>query len=179
MNFRREGPDSDISRSSRPPSETVNMPFAATGQCVWHAVDPRENYMPKSSLLPLASATLSFTALALILFSGHHAAAQSAAVYINTVDLDIVPDQMPKFIELAKENGAASIQEPGCREFNVLVLESNPNHAFVYEVYDNEAALKAHLGTDHFQKFIAATTNMISDRNVRVMSPITLNSKAR
>jgi (4S)-4-hydroxy-5-phosphonooxypentane-2,3-dione isomerase len=121
----------------------------------------------------------SLALLVLIAFPNRYATAQSANGYVNTVDLDIIPDQMAKFIELAKENGAASIQEPGCREFNILVLESNPNHVFVYEVYDNEAALMAHLSTDHFKKFIASTASMISSRNVRVMSPISLNAKAR
>jgi len=107
------------------------------------------------------------------------AAAQSSGGYINTVDLDIVPDQMGKFIELARENGAASIKEPGCREFNISVLDGNPNHVFVYEVYDNDAALSAHLNSDHFKKFIAATAKIITGRNVRAMSPIAFNSKTR
>jgi autoinducer 2-degrading protein len=135
--------------------------------------------MPKSSVAPLASMWLFFVALAFIVFPASNTAAESATGYINTVDLDIIPDQMSKFIELAKENGAASIQEPGCREFNIMVLDGNPNHVFVYEVYDNEDALKAHLSADHFKKFIAATANMVSGRNVRMMSPIALNSKAR
>jgi (4S)-4-hydroxy-5-phosphonooxypentane-2,3-dione isomerase len=134
--------------------------------------------MPRSFLTSLTLVFLAGASMQLLLSSGD-AAAQSASGYINTVDLDIVPDQMAKFIEFAKENGAASVKEPGCREFNISVLESNPNHVFVYEVYDNEAALKAHLNTDHFKKFIAATASMISSRNVRTMSPIALNSKGR
>ena len=101
--------------------------------------------MPKSCLLCRALVGFFVGALLIVAFPGRYAVAQSATGYVNTVDLDIIPDQMPKFIELAKENGAASIQEPGCREFNILALESNPNHVFVYEVYDNEAALMAHL----------------------------------
>ena len=123
----------------------------------------------------------SFLAGVLIVVSlpSRDAAAQSSGGYINTVDLDIVPDQMGQFIELARENGAASIKEPGCREFNISVMDGKPNHVFVYEVYDNEAALRAHLNSDHFKKFIAATANMITGRNVRAMSPIAFNSKSR
>jgi quinol monooxygenase YgiN len=65
------------------------------------------------------------------------------------------------------------------REFNISVLDGSPNHVFVYEVYDNDTALRAHLNPDHFQKFIAATANMITGRNIRVMSPTAFNSRSR
>ena len=85
---------------------------------------------------------------------------------------------MPKFLEAIKENGANAVKEPGCREFNITVLANNPNHVFLYEVYDNAAALDAHRQTEHFKKCQAATANMIVDRNVRAMSLIAFNSKA-
>jgi (4S)-4-hydroxy-5-phosphonooxypentane-2,3-dione isomerase len=105
------------------------------------------------------------------------AQAQAGGVYINAVDLVIIPDQMTKFIEAVKENGANAVKEPGCREFNISVLQSNPNHVFLYEVYDNEAALAAHRNTDHFKKFIATTGSMVADRNVRALSAIAFNAK--
>lgn len=106
------------------------------------------------------------------------AAAQAGGVYINAVDLVVIPSEMPKFLEAIKENGANAVKEPGCREFNITVLATNPNHVFLYEVYDNEAALNAHRQTEHFKKYQAATANMIADRNVRAMSLIAFNSKA-
>jgi (4S)-4-hydroxy-5-phosphonooxypentane-2,3-dione isomerase len=84
---------------------------------------------------------------------------------------------MSKFVEAIKENGAASVKEPGCREFNVLVLANRPNHVFLFEVYDNEAALAAHRETPHFKKYMATTGNLVADRNVRAMSVIAMNSK--
>jgi quinol monooxygenase YgiN len=48
---------------------------------------------------------------------------------------------------------------------------------FLYEVYDNAAALDAHRNTDHFKKYAAATKNMVVKRDVRAMSPIAFNSK--
>jgi len=80
---------------------------------------------------------------------------------------------------LIKENGAAAVKEPGCREFNISVLASNPNHVVLYEVYDSEAALNAHRATDHFKKYQAATVGMVTGRNVRALTPVALNSKAR
>ena len=57
--------------------------------------------------------------------------------YINAIELDIVPAEFEKFKAAILENAAASVKEPGCRQFNVLVEESNPHHVFLYEVYDN------------------------------------------
>ena len=94
------------------------------------------------------------------------------------VDLDINPADTAKFLEFVKENGAASVKEPGCREFNITVLAKDPNHVFLFEVYDNEAALNAHRATDHFKKFAAATANMVTKRDVRALSPVAFNSKA-
>jgi autoinducer 2-degrading protein len=105
------------------------------------------------------------------------ALAQSAPTYVNAVDLDIVPAERDKYLEAIKENGAASVKEPGCRQFDIMVQASDPNHVFLYEVYESEAAYKAHRETDHFKKYAATTANMVSKRAPRPMTPIAFNSK--
>lgn len=128
---------------------------------------------------------LSFSGAALIgasmvIASSPNAFAQTADLYINAVDLDIKPGEMPKFLEAIKENGAASVKdEPGCREFNIVVSRTDPNHVFLFEVYDNEAAVQAHRNTEHFKKWVAATSSMIVGRSVRPMSSVALNTKSR
>ena len=134
--------------------------------------------MRKSVYLSAAAAALLLAGAALLQLPGRDAAAQAGGVYINAVDLDINPADTAKFLEAVKENGAASVKEPGCREFNITVLAKDPNHVFLFEVYDNEAALNAHRATDHFKKFAAATANMVTGRNVRALSPVAFNSKA-
>jgi quinol monooxygenase YgiN len=104
------------------------------------------------------------------------ASAQSPAPYINLVELVVVPSELSKFLELAKDNAATAIKEPGVREFNITQLASNPNHVMYFEVYDNEAALATHRATDHFKKYQAATANMIAERNVRVMAAVEFHS---
>ena len=126
--------------------------------------------MHKSGLKPVlmsVAAIALFTAVATLLpLPGREA-----------VDLDIVPSETAKFLEAVKENGEFAVKEPGCREFNVTVLANNPNHVFLYEVYENEAALTAHRAGEHFKKFQAATANMVTGRNVRAMSLVAFNSK--
>jgi autoinducer 2-degrading protein len=137
--------------------------------------------MRKVTLKPIllfAAAVVVLAGASLVAFlPSRDAAAQAGGVYINAVDLVVIPSEMPKFLEAIKENGANAVKEPGCREFNITVLANNPNHVFLYEVYDNEAALNTHRQTEHFKKYQAATANMIADRNVRAMSLIAFNSK--
>ena len=107
------------------------------------------------------------------------AAAQSTTAYINAVELNIVPAEFEKFKAAIMENAAASITEPGCRQFDVLFLQSDPYHVFLYEVYDNEAALKAHRASAHFNKCMSIITPMVVKREARPMTPIAFNSKSR
>ena len=46
--------------------------------------------------------------------------------YINAVELDIVPAEYEKFKAAILENAAASVKEPGCRQFDVLFEDSDP-----------------------------------------------------
>jgi (4S)-4-hydroxy-5-phosphonooxypentane-2,3-dione isomerase len=112
---------------------------------------------------------------------GQQVAAQSAGMFVNAVDLDIVPAERENFLAAIKENGAAAAKEPGCRRFDILNLSSDPNHFFLYEVYDNEAAYKAHRETEHFKKFAAtvAAAKMVAKREARPMSVVAANAMAK
>jgi (4S)-4-hydroxy-5-phosphonooxypentane-2,3-dione isomerase len=133
--------------------------------------------MLKSAWMSVAAIALLSAAAILLPNASPRVIAQSAPTYVNAVDLDIVPEHREKFLAAIKENGAATVKEPGCRQFDILVLASNPNHVFLYEVYDNEAALQSHRNTEHFKKYAATTANMVAKREVRAMSPVALNAK--
>ena len=90
-----------------------------------------------------------------------------------------MPAEREKFLAAITENGAASVREPGCRRFDILNLASDPNHFFLYEIYDNEAALKSHRETAHFKKYAATVTNMVAKRDARPMSVIASNTQAK
>jgi (4S)-4-hydroxy-5-phosphonooxypentane-2,3-dione isomerase len=109
--------------------------------------------------------------------SSRQAAAQSTPLYINVVDLDIVPAEFDKFMEAIKENGAESVKEPGCREFNITVSQKDPHHVLLFEVYDNAAALDAHRATEHFKKFQSTVANLVAKREVRAFSSMAMNMK--
>ena len=99
-------------------------------------------------------------------------------LYINAVDIDVVPGQIENYLAALKENGAAAIQtEPGCREFNITISQTDPNHVFIFEVYDNAAALDAHRQTDHFKKYAATTKDMVAKREAHPLSSAAMNIK--
>jgi autoinducer 2-degrading protein len=94
--------------------------------------------------------------------------------YVNVVELDIVPAQIDAFLALAKENAETTTKEPGCREFNVVVSMKDPNHVMLVEMYDDEASLQKHRGTEHFKHYQAATNPMVTKRDIRGMKPVSL-----
>ena len=124
-----------------------------------------------------ATVLLGAAALVLLPMRGHEAAAQSGPLFINAVDVDVVPGQIDNFLAALKENGAASVREPGCREFNITVSQKDPNHVFIFEVYDNAAAVEAHRQTDHFKKYAATTKDMVAKRDIKPLSSVAMNMK--
>ena len=47
----------------------------------------------------------------------------------------------------------ASRREPGCRMYVVHRGKDDPRKFFIYEQYDDEAALDAHRNSEHFQRY--------------------------
>jgi autoinducer 2-degrading protein len=108
------------------------------------------------------------------------ALAQNTPRYmVSAVDLEITPAQLEKFLEALRENGASTIKEPGCRQYDILQLTSDPNQIHIYEVYENEAAVQAHRATDHFKKYQATTKDMVVKRQSRPMVSVATYSKPR
>jgi quinol monooxygenase YgiN len=132
-------------------------------------------------MLKSVSTTAAMLAIAAACFvllpAGQRAEAQSAGMFVNAVDLDIVPADREAFLAAIKENGAATVKEPGCKRFDIINLNSDPNHFFLYEVYDSEAALKSHRETDHFKKYMATTGKMVAKRDARQMSVVAANAQ--
>jgi len=122
---------------------------------------------------------LVFAAGAFLAMPSQHVSAQSDGPIVNAVDLDIAPAELDKYLAAVKENGAATIKEPGCGEYHIMVSATNPNHVLLFEVYDNDAAAQEHRATEHFKKYAATTANMVTARNVRPMKPIAFNLKAQ
>lgn len=126
-----------------------------------------------------AAVALSLAAWVLVPTRGHQAAAQSGPLLVNVVEYDIQPGQVDAYLAALKENAVASVKEPGCREFNILVSQKDPNHVLIFEVYDDAAAAQAHRATDHFKKYAATIKDMFVKRDVRPFSSVAMNMKGK
>jgi (4S)-4-hydroxy-5-phosphonooxypentane-2,3-dione isomerase len=129
------------------------------------------------SIAMSASVALSMTVWLLLPLHDGPALAQSGPYLINAVEYDVVPGQVDNFLAALKENGAATVKEPGCREFNISVSQNDPNHLLIYEVYNDAAAAEAHTATEHFKKYKAATAGMTTKREAKAYSSVAMNMK--
>ena len=139
------------------------------------------NYKIAPTLLGgIAFAAVAIALVLATLITVPKALAQNTLRYmVSAVDLEITPAQLGKFLEALRENGASTIKEPGCRQYDILQLTSDPNQIHIYEVYENEAAVQAHRATDHFKKYLATTKDMVVKRQSRPMVSVASYSKPR
>ncbi len=87
--------------------------------------------------------------------------------YVITVDFLLYRESRENFLARMRENAALSRRkEKGCRCFDVCVPRDGSARVFLYEIYDDEAALKRHLETPHFKSFATATASMVRDRKI-------------
>lgn len=84
------------------------------------------------------------------------------------VDFQIKPEHADVFATAIAANAAASLaSEPGCRQFDVCRDPGDPTRFFLYERYDDEAAVQAHLRAPHFLQMDAATRDWVQSKSVR------------
>jgi len=86
--------------------------------------------------------------------------------YVVTVAFRVKPEFRGAFRDAIVENASASVaREPGCSLFDVCE-KADGSEVFLYEIYDDEAAFKAHLATDHFKRFDAQAAPWVLDKRV-------------
>ena len=57
-----------------------------------------------------------------------------------------------------------SRKEPGCRMYQVHRHRTDPRRFFIYEQYNDDAALEAHRAAPHFLQFAKKELTKIADR---------------
>jgi (4S)-4-hydroxy-5-phosphonooxypentane-2,3-dione isomerase len=134
--------------------------------------------MRKSITMSSAAVVVAAAAWALLPVGSRQAAAQSGQYYVITADFEIAAADFDKYVALAKENAAASIKDPGCHEFNIAVSSKNPNHVYIFEIWENAAALDAHRATDHLKAYLSATKDMVAKRDITPMWSVAVNGSS-
>jgi antibiotic biosynthesis monooxygenase subfamily len=59
-----------------------------------------------------------------------------------------------KAIALAKELVELSLHDAGCVEYDLLGSLTNTDRLMIYETWQDEASLKAHMASDHFRRLV-------------------------
>ena len=91
-------------------------------------------------------------------------------------ELDIVPGQLEAYLTRGRRHRETVLaSEPHCRQFDILVNAEKENSVFLYEVYDDMAALEHHRGTDYMAAYLSDTKPMVEGR---VLKLTTLESEA-
>jgi quinol monooxygenase YgiN len=129
------------------------------------------------SITITGAVALSVMAFVMLPMRSDRGVAESGPLQVNAVDIDVVPGQIDNYLAALKENGAATVGEPGCREFDILLSQKDPNHVLIFEVYNDAAAAQAHRETDHFKKYAATTKDMVAKREARGFSSVAMNMK--
>ncbi|MFV1969039.1 MAG: putative quinol monooxygenase, partial [Pirellulaceae bacterium] len=71
-------------------------------------------------------------------------------MYIVSVTVYVVPDQVEAFIEATLDNARSTRQEPGNVRFDVARAEDDPTRFLLYEVYQTQDGFKQHQQTEHY-----------------------------
>lgn len=84
------------------------------------------------------------------------------------VEFRIKPAFIDAFERAIAANARASVEtEPGCRQFDVCRDPADPALFFLYELYDDEAAIQAHLQSAHFLQMDRLSAAWVDSKTVR------------
>jgi (4S)-4-hydroxy-5-phosphonooxypentane-2,3-dione isomerase len=98
---------------------------------------------------------------------------------VLVVEFHIHPPWVAAFSQAIADNARASLErEPGCRQFDVCRDPADEGCFFLYELYDDEAAVQAHLKSAHFLQMNAQTEGWVVSKQVRRYRRVSLLSSA-
>jgi quinol monooxygenase YgiN len=98
--------------------------------------------------------------------------------YPRVAEIEIDPSQLEAYKAALKEQIEAAVRlEPGVLALYSVAEKENPARVFVFEIYADVDAYKAHLETAHFKKYKATTQDMVKSLKLRDTVPILLRAK--
>lgn len=84
--------------------------------------------------------------------------------FVLQVKIQIKPESVDAFMGKLRENARNARNEPGCKQFDVLVNPDDKTKVMLYEVYVDEQAFEVHQQTPHFKKYLAEAVPLIASR---------------
>ena len=92
--------------------------------------------------------------------------------------VQILPDKVDQFRDAVFANMRTSVaEEPGVLWLYACSFVDDPLHWVFWEGYASEAAYEAHRQTEHFQAYIAATADCLSEKELVALAADCLVSK--
>ena len=83
------------------------------------------------------------------------------------VDFVVKPGMRPAFRELIDANARESAQtEAGCRRFDVVEPEGEGDRVVLYEIYNDRAAVDAHVKSAHYRRFDSDSAPLVMSKKV-------------
>ena len=77
-------------------------------------------------------------------------------MFVACVHVHVKPEHRAAFLDATLENARNTIREPGNLRFDVLQQADDPDRFVLYEVYRDEAGMKAHKETAHYARWAEA-----------------------
>ncbi len=84
-------------------------------------------------------------------------------MYVLFVRIRVVPGQADAFLNLTRANHLGARSEPGNLRFDVLRDAADPLRFYLYEVYHDEPAFRAHQQTEHYLAWKEAVAPLMAE----------------
>ena len=81
---------------------------------------------------------------------------------VYVVEVYVKEDRIEEFKKATVVNHSNTIREPGNYRFDVLQSKEDSGRFTLYEVYESEAAVKAHKETEHYQEWREEVADMMA-----------------
>ena len=105
-------------------------------------------------------------------------ATDAPSPYVRIAELEIDPGQLDAYKAAVKEEMEISVRvEPGVLAIYSVAIKDSPASLRFFEIYANEAAYRAHVGSPHFRKYVETTKKMILSRKLIDTEPVQLSAK--
>jgi autoinducer 2-degrading protein len=78
----------------------------------------------------------------------------SGSTLVQSIHYTFGPEDADRAVDILRELQGLSRQEPGIVSFSVTRSKERPNVFVLWEEYRDEAALQAHLKTEHFKRLV-------------------------
>ncbi|WP_135078951.1 putative quinol monooxygenase [Terasakiella sp. SH-1] len=92
------------------------------------------------------------------------------AVLVDFIIADGMEDKFHDAIQAHAKNSRE--KETGCLLFDACVNPESPHEVFLYELYTDEAAFKAHQASEHFAQFEERAGAWITSKTVRLFTKL-------